>query len=131
MLSYNANHQMLNRESDIFTISTDLVEAVNKARFERFEKILEKVVKTYELAMIERFQAKDETPEKAPKGTPHGDFTLLKEQYIDTVGGWYMDNHGVNNESTLQDMLTILTVRKDILTFRNIDDSVDLLEYRS
>ncbi|CAN0284023.1 unnamed protein product, partial [Ectocarpus fasciculatus] len=109
--------QLFDKEKNPFTENqarTDLIEAINQVRFERFDRVLHQVLV--------------EAGDGPPNGGDASDVTPLKEWVTYNLGQWFRFAHGANPTSKVEDMSTILQAYWRVTSKRVVDNACMLLE---
>ncbi|KAG5178451.1 Mgm1-like protein [Tribonema minus] len=109
---------VFDKERNPFTENQDLVEAINRVRFERFDRVMQQVL----------LEAGD-APPPAEKGAPKGsELNSLHDWVSFNLGQWYRYSHGANPTSKVEDMSAILQAYWRVTSKRVCDNACMLLE---
>lgn len=96
------------KESDPFTTNENMLDLINQLRFRNFDRALGQVMNTVE------------------KGDSMSD---MEAQIIQRFGGWYMQSHGVNVKSKVEDMIIMIEAYWDVATKRIVDNVCMTMEH--
>ena len=99
------------KESDPFTTNENMLELINELRFRNFDRALQQV-----MASIE----------DKPLGA---DYSELQALVVQRLGGWYMQSHGVNVKSKVEDMTIMIEAYWDVATKRLVDNVCMTMEH--
>ena len=95
------------KESDPFTTNENMLDLINQLRC-NFDRALDQVMNTVE------------------KGDSMSD---MEAQIIQRFGGWYMQCHGVNVKSKVEDMIIMIEAYWDVATKRIVDNVCMTMEH--
>ena len=96
------------KESDPFTTNENMLDLINQLRFRNFDRALDQVMNTVE------------------KGDSLRD---METQLVQRFGGWYMQCHGVNVKSKVEDMIIMIEAYWDVATKRIVDNVCMTMEH--
>jgi interferon-induced GTP-binding protein Mx len=110
------------KESDPFTTNENMLELINQLRFRNFERALEQVM------------ASLKEPSKPSEGVAAAEAAgwgkaELQAQVTQRLGGWYMQCHGVNIKSKVEDMTIMIEAYWDVSTKRIVDNVCMTMEH--
>jgi interferon-induced GTP-binding protein Mx len=99
------------KESDPFITNENMMELIDTLRFRNFDRALEQMMSTVD-----------------DKG---GECSVaeLQAQVITRLGGWYMQCHGINVKSKVEDMTIMIEAYWDVATKRLVDNVCMSLEH--
>lgn len=103
------------KESDPYTTNESMLELINQIRLKNFDIALQSVLSTAPPGSIMSSNEKARNVAKAH----------VKRQ----LGRWYMQTHGVNTTSKVEDMCTLLQAYWDVATKRLVDNVCMTLEH--
>eukprot|EP00633_Aureoumbra_lagunensis_P004582 CAMPEP_0197307348 /NCGR_PEP_ID=MMETSP0891-20130614/4966_1 /TAXON_ID=44058 ORGANISM="Aureoumbra lagunensis, Strain CCMP1510" /NCGR_SAMPLE_ID=MMETSP0891 /ASSEMBLY_ACC=CAM_ASM_000534 /LENGTH=884 /DNA_ID=CAMNT_0042790601 /DNA_START=38 /DNA_END=2692 /DNA_ORIENTATION=- len=103
------------KESDPYTTNESMLELINRIRQKNFELALKAVISS---APPGSMMASNQNAKNTAK-------THVKHQ----LGRWYMQTHGVNTTSKVEDMCTLLQAYWDVATKRLVDNVCMTLEH--
>lgn len=103
------------KESDPYTTNESMLELINQIRLKNFDVALQSVLSTAPPGSIMSSNEKARNMAKAH----------VKRQ----LGRWYMQTHGVNTTSKVEDMCTLLQAYWDVATKRLVDNVCMTLEH--
>ena len=98
------------KESDPFTTNENMLELINQLRFRNFERALAQVMGSIE----------------DKEGGTSAD---LQSLVVQRLGGWYMQSHGVNVKSKVEDMTIMIEAYWDVATKRLVDNVCMTMEH--
>jgi len=97
------------KESDPFTTNENMLELINQTRFRKFDRALQHVMNSV--------------------AKPGDSQDSVEAQVIQTLGGWYMNTHGVNTTSRVEDMTIMIEAYWDVATKRLVDNVCMTIEH--
>lgn len=103
------------KESDPYTTNESMLELINKIRLKNFDVALQAVLST--------------APPGSLMSSNEKVRALAKAHVKRQLGRWYMQTHGVNTTSKVEDMCTLLQAYWDVATKRLVDNVCMTLEH--
>jgi interferon-induced GTP-binding protein Mx1 len=113
------------KESDPFTTNENMLELINQLRFRNFERALEQVM----ASVKEPTTKSSEQGGAAAAAEAGGSKSELQAQVTQRLGGWYMQCHGVNVKSKVEDMTIMIEAYWDVATKRVVDNVCMTMEH--
>mmetsp|Transcript_26171 Transcript_26171/g.30995 ORF Transcript_26171/g.30995 Transcript_26171/m.30995 type:complete len:678 (+) Transcript_26171:20-2053(+) len=102
---------ILMKESNPFITNENMMELIDTLRFRNFDRALEEMMSTVD----------DKGGECSPED--------LQAQIVTRLGGWYMQCHGINVKSKVEDMTIMIEAYWDVATKRLVDNVCISLEH--
>jgi interferon-induced GTP-binding protein Mx1 len=121
---------LFDKEKNPFTENADLSEAINRVRFERFDRVLHQVLLEAgdKPATNQPPAAPEESAPSAPLYGSKKGLEQLHEWVSINLGQWYRYSHGANPTSKVEDMSTILQAYWHVTSKRLCDNACMLME---
>ncbi|KAJ1460259.1 P-loop containing nucleoside triphosphate hydrolase protein [Pelagophyceae sp. CCMP2097] len=105
------------KESDPYTTNESMLELINAIRNRNFDVAMQAVVRAAPPAPFDA------------DGNGGGDAGVMQAHVKRQLGKWYMQTHGVNTTSKVEDMCTLLQAYWDVATKRLVDNVCMTLEH--
>eukprot|EP01084_Bolivina_argentea_P127364 225258_1 len=118
---------MFEKERNPFTENSELEEAVNQMRFERFDRMLHQVLLEAGEKPLPPGESKTGSTFKDSQFGPQG-INQLQDWVTMQLGQWYRYSHGANPTSKVEDMSTILQAYWRVTSKRLCENACMLLE---